>query len=57
MSASIKFSISLPQDKLNKLDIIAKSEDRSRNKLVNQAVEMFIILWLEKHPDELLEVL
>ena len=41
--AAAKFSISISQDNLDKLDKISKIEDRSKNWIINKAIENYIV--------------
>jgi len=40
-----KFSIAVSENNLKELDFIAQMEDRSRNWLINQAIEMYLEKW------------
>lgn len=42
MAAAIKFSIAVVEDDLNKLEDIAKLEDRSRNWVINKAIQLYL---------------
>ncbi|HEY5589331.1 MAG TPA: ribbon-helix-helix protein, CopG family [Candidatus Paceibacterota bacterium] len=40
-----KFSIAVSENNLKELDFIAHMEDRSKNWLINQAIEMYLENW------------
>ena len=42
MAAAIKFSISISEENNKKLLEIAKSKDRSRNWIINNAIEKYL---------------
>ena len=42
MAAAIKFSIAVGEDNLKKLEDIAALEDRSRNWVINKAIEFYL---------------
>lgn len=48
MAAKIKIAISIPQDNLDILDLISKRDDRSRNWIINQAIDLYIKTNLSK---------
>ena len=53
-----RMSVSVPPDKQEKLDFIAQSQDRSRNWLVNQAIDQYLDLydWQAKRIQERLDI-
>lgn len=53
-----RMSVSVTPDKQEKLDFIAQSQDRSRNWLVNQAIDQYLDLyeWQTKKIQERLDI-